>query len=335
MQIKKRTLPMYIFLNILTLGVYGFIVGMQMDREINAICKGDGQKPRNGYAIAVLLRFFVPVFGIIYYNYWWYQQANRLKLNAGRYGITVKESGTDVILMRTVLETPLAVANALEAALTQIITFLIALLVFAMGAEILAAMFLGISGLILTFFGGELTIGANISNAFMIKNLNRFADVYRNGAAPFNPMAYENYPSIANKYANFVPAWVNGAAPAVVPTPGPNPEPQPQPELKFGLLIGEKGSCAGYKFELRSGEEIIIGKDAKVSSVVIDPAYKEVSRKHVSVVYDALHDQYRVRDFSSNGTWANGGRMDNGVEYLVPRGSELKLANDKNIFRLG
>lgn len=92
---------------------------------------------------------------------------------------------------------------------------------------------------------------------------------------------------------------------------------------------------AGYTFDLTSGEEIIIGKDAKVSMVVIDPAYKEISRKHVGVCYDIINDQYRVKDYSSNGTWANGTKLISGQEVYLPHGTELKLANDKNIFRLG
>ena len=69
--------------------------------------------------------------------------------------------------------------------------------------------------------------------------------------------------------------------------------------------------------------------------VVIDPAYKEISRKHVGVCYDIIRDQYRVVDYSSNGTWANGSKLVPGQEFYLPHGTELKLANDKNTFRLG
>jgi len=102
-----------------------------------------------------------------------------------------------------------------------------------------------------------------------------------------------------------------------------------------GLLFGVLGSCAGYSFNLNPGEEIIIGKDPSVAAVIIDPAYKEISRKHVGVRYDIMKDQYCVIDYSSNGTWASGTRLEKEKPVYLPHGTELKLANDKNIFRLG
>ena len=104
------------------------------------------------------------------------------------------------------------------------------------------------------------------------------------------------------------------------------------------IIITAGGSEAimfAYMSCLNPGEEIIIGKDAKVSNVVIDPAYKEISRKHVSVVYDAERDVYRVTDYSSNGTWADEQRLIRNETINLRRGTVLKLANDKNVFRLG
>lgn len=341
---QKRTLPMYLFLNCLTLGIYGFIVARQMNQEINALCKGDKQEPAVGYVAAMFIRL-IPVFGPIYFTYWWYQQANRLKLNANRYGITVKESGTDVFLMRTVLETPLIFVTVLELIASLLVPSILIVL-FSLINPVMGIIFGGIFGLVLGIFSAELTAGANIANYYMMKNLNRFADVYRNGATPFDPMAYEYYPTVSTKYPNFVPNLINGGAIAAA-TPSVEDD-----EIEFGdsgegesrtgiltnpigSLIGMSGTCAGYKFDLTSGEEIVIGKDAKVSSVVIDPAYKEISRKHVGVCYDIIRDQYRVVDYSSNGTWANGSKLVPGQAVYLSHGAELKLANDKNTFRLG
>ncbi len=387
MRIEKRTLPMYIFLNIITLGIYGFIVSSKIDKEINALCKGDGEAPQFSYGVAVVLRGIAPMVGIIfglilalvgfnnipfvgflsdsytaiavflmmayggiifsiigsaisgiYLNFWWYRQANRLKLNANRYGMDVKEKGSDMILFRTVMDllfTPITIISfALALTIPALIIWLISL-ANSVGALVFASILIFIFSLPLMFFGAELTTGANFSAFFMFKNLNRFADVYRNGATPFDPMAYEYYPSIDNKYPNFVPNWVNGVAVVKEEPIVDNGEVSTGVLGSTGSLIGVNGTCAGYNFDLTSGEEIIIGKDAKVSSVVIDPAYKEISRKHVGVSYDIIRDQYRVVDYSSNGTWANGSKMIPGQEVYLPHGTELKLANDKNIFRLG
>ena len=335
MKIEKRTLPMYILLNCLTLGIYGFVVARQIGNEIDSLCKGDKQAPGVGYAAAMFSRL-IPVFGLFYLDYWWYQQANRLKLNANRYGLTVKESGTDIYLMRTVLNLPLFVVTALEIALAWLVPGLLVLL-FTLIHPVLGVIFLILFGVVFALFGAELTAGATICNYYMMKNLNRFADVARNGGAEFDPMAYEYYPCAAVKY----PAMLGGVAVVAAPTPADDYEacttidPPAPPKTTGGVLVGEKGTCAGYKFDLNPGEEIVIGKDAKVASVVIDPAYKEISRKHVGVTYDIVRDQYRVVDYSSNGTWANGAKLTAGQAVYMPHGTELKLANDKNIFRLG
>lgn len=395
MQIKKRSLPQYILLNCLTLGVYGLIVSKEIGDEINALCKGDGEQPKYGYVGAVMFRGIATVLGLlvgliaglaglgavngfgfgyipgmgaykaiavfssmltfgiaftaagsiisgIYLKYWWYKQANRLKLNANRYGLTVKEGGTDNFLFHTAVEVlfiPITVILfALSFAIPAFIIWLITLAKSA-GAAVFAVILLLVFALPLMLFGTELTTGSNFAMYFMFKNLNRFADVYRNGATPFDPMGYEYYPSHESKYPNFLPGLVNGngiASNAGFATDVDEPSDVPTGVLSsVGSLIGVNGSCAGYNFDLTSGEEIIIGKDAKVSMVVIDPAYKEISRKHVSVCYDIIRDQYRVVDYSSNGTWANGNKLVPGKEVYLPHGTELKLANDKNTFRLG
>ncbi len=330
---QKRTLPMYIFLNCITLGIYGFIVGKQMNEEINMLCKGDKQEPAVGYIAAVFIRL-IPIFGAIYFNYWWYQQANRLKLNANRYGLTVKESGTDILLMRTVLEVPLSFVSGLEAFASLIVPAVVAFL-FGLISPTLGGVFFGVFALVLLLFGAELTAGANVSNYYVMKNLNRFADVYRDGAAPFDPMAYEYYPTASSKYPNCIPkaiGLIKEEAPVVLPDPEPM---DPPTQMHTSFILGMKGSCAGYRFDLNSGEEIIIGKDAKVASVVIDPAYKEVSRKHVSVSYDAMRNQYCITDYSSNGTYLNGEKLVQGMPVYAMSGAEIRLANGKNIFQLG
>ena len=389
MQVQKRSFPMYVFLNCLTLGIYGLIVSMQIDKEVNALCQGDGEEPRFSYIIAVMLRGIAPILGLlvglviglmgasnvglnfipgmgaykaiavlfamfyfaliftlagsiisgIYLNYWWYKQANRLKLNAWRYGLMVKESGTDNFLFRTVLDLLfLPITIILFILSSAIPAFIIWLITLAgnTGAMVFAAVLLLIFSLPLMLFGMELTTGANFGMFFMFKNLNRFADVCQNGPAPFDPMGYEYYPSHESKYPNFLPKLVEGEIAQLQHNEGTISDGgEVTYDIRTGSLIGEKGSCGGYQFDLSPNEEIIIGKDAKVSSVVIDPAYKEISRKHVGICYDIARDEYRVTDYSSNGTWANGEKLTPGLPTYLPHGTELKLANGKNIFRLG
>ena len=423
MRIEKRSLPKFLLLNVLTLGIYGFITLNKIGKEINALCAGDGEEPRFGYTGAVMLRAISTFLGIllgfilglagsrlayfvydiffaffgrvlpwdafvfgpsraaivfismtglgilfsvvggvvsgIYLNYWWYRQTSRLKLNAGRYGLVIKESGTDTFLFRTALDTALLPFTLILLVLSFLIPGIIIFLLAAAGggAIVFACILAFLFTLPLMLFGTELTAGANYSFYFLFKNLNRFSDVVSGGAYPFDPMAYEYGASVENNYPNFLPNLNNGDLGVINNTYykteelGKKIDDLGKGNVKAGgnrdyvgetvavsgtgSLEGLKGTCAGYKFELKHGEEIVIGKDAKVSSIVIDPAFKQVSRKHVGVSYDANINQYRVKDYSSNGTWANDQKLTPGQSTLLGRGTVLKLADDKNTFRLG
>lgn len=388
MSVKKRSLPMYIFLNCITLGIYGFVVSSQIGKEINYLCKGDGERPAVGYFGAVMYRaiavFIGLIFGLImgvlqvneigisfgwmsldggwssscantliifgnmifwgtfctafggllsgiYFKYWWYTQTNRLKLNAWRYGLTVRESGMDNFLFRTVCEilfVPVTlVLYGLSFAFPSLIIWLVSL-ANSEGALIFAAILLFLCTIPMLLFGMELTTGANFAMYFTFKTLNRFADACHNSPEPFDRMGYKYYPSCENKYPNFLPGLINEAPPE------PSPFPAPAPRPSEGSITGIKGTCAGYRFDLTAGEEIVIGKDAKLSQIVIETAYKEISRKHVGVCYNMEYDQYLVTDYSTNGTWADGSRMAPGQGTYMRHGTELALANRKNIFRL-
>lgn len=380
MQIKKRSLPLYIFLNCITLGIYGFVVSMSVDNEINAICNGDDEEPRFSYAGAVMLRgissfvgivvglivslvafdkigggyldFFggyseikaavvfiaMAAFGLvftaigsiisgIYHKYWWYKQVNRLKVNAGRYDIEVKESGTDNILFRTVAEVftfPVTVALIDMSILIPGLLIWLITLAESTGAYVFAAILAFVFSIPLMLFGMELTTGANFATYFVFKNLNRFADVAANGAKPFDKMDYKYYLSNESVVGNVVAQPVKVEPDKIIDT---------VPVFK-GSLVGLKGSCGGYNFELTPGEEFVIGKDAKMASIVIDPSYKEISRKHCGITYSQATDNFAIIDYSSNGTWANEIKLSRGEVAYFPKGTVIKLANDKNTFRL-
>ena len=279
----------------------------------------------------------------IYHKYWWFKQTSRLQLNANRYNMEVREKGTDHFMFRTATEVPLLPATiALKCAALLLPTLMCFLIWF--GSPIFALILFTLFVMIFCIFGTELTAGSCFSLSRVIKTLNRYSAVYKNGMKPFDPMAYEYYPCADSTYPAVLPDILAGkfvAPPQVVPEPVPdewdldNEIVEEKTIPKYGCIVGVKGSCSGYYFDLNPGEEIIIGKDAKVSNVVIDPAYKEISRKHVSVVYDAERDVYRVTDYSSNGTWADEQRLIRNETINLRRGTVLKLANDKNVFRLG
>lgn len=429
MQIEKRRLPVYILLNCLTLGIYGFVVSNQIGNEVDQLCAGDDEEPRFGYGGAVLFRaipvfiglivglvfgiiastgvdnivinmfdsaddllgtvlgfvhlddllgasifgsFFsivsdykgitimsfmivgVLLFGLlgrfisrIYLNYWWYKQTGRLKLNAHRYGITVKETGTDTYLFRTVLNVFLAPITLLLNVFALFIPGLICYLITlgkSTGAVLAALIILFLFLVPWLIFNSEISAGASFSTYFVFKNMNRYSDAVANGAAGFDRLGYNYYPSRESFYPGYLPRLLGGdfagKQPIIVRDESKDDRKKDigrdvVDHADVGSLVGLKGSCAGYSFDLNPGEEIVIGKDAKLSSVVIDPAYKEVSRKHVGITYEVLSNAYRVVDYSSNGTKANGNRLTKDSPTVLPKGTIIELANGKNSFRLG
>lgn len=96
------------------------------------------------------------------------------------------------------------------------------------------------------------------------------------------------------------------------------------------------GNCAGYNIPIKSGTEVLIGKDPAICQIVIDRKYGKVSRKHCGVMYDAMNGVYMVTDYSSNGTFVvNGQRLPSNQVAYLEAGTTLNLAKTENAFRLG
>lgn len=392
MQKSYRSIAVYIVLNCLTLGIYGFIVNRKIGKDINNICANDGQKPGMGYGYVILLRAIMPIFGLIigfifglvaycgnpgfgfikfvnnfdwlwydliqkplewfftdlfglylkewslgatkFYGVitfsiafglffavigyfttsivryvWCYKNAERFKRAASQYGVSVKDGGSNDLLYRTALEIALSPASALLLLLGMFAPIVFGFIIYActrsvMGIAI-ATFIIFISSVINFVFGADMRCGSILATVPYFKNI---------------PLCYGDY----------------GPVPTPIPPSPPIPPIPPiDPPVPSGSLIGVKGTYAGYTFKIHHGEEIVVGKDARESSVVIDPIYKEVSRKHFSVSYDADRGLYKVVDYSSNGTWSNSEKLIRGQAAYLLSGSEIKLANGKNSFRLG
>lgn len=268
-----------------------------------------------------------------YRHFWWYEQNNRMKLNAGRYNIEVRESGLSVMAWQMVgriatIGTVLAVLFALSFVFPIVShTADLASKVWFYGTASSAE--LNIVALVITiiiagfFITAALNISKYISTAFMMKNLNRLAEASKMGGSRFDPMGYVYYD--ADK--NFIVGQPRNVAAAANNSPVNN-------EVAPPRITCVHGALSGYSFDIARGEELIIGKDAAYANIVIDPAYKEVSRKHCGIRFDANNNSYRVTDYSSNGTFVGGTRLTKGAETTLSRGTEISLANGKNIFRL-
>ncbi|MCI9449048.1 MAG: DUF4234 domain-containing protein [Clostridiales bacterium] len=89
-----RNIVMYVLLNIITCGIYGYYFIYKLAEDVNIMCKDDGQSTA-GLGMFILLSFITCGF---YAYYWYYQIGNRLQANAPKYGISIPESGTTILL---------------------------------------------------------------------------------------------------------------------------------------------------------------------------------------------------------------------------------------------
>lgn len=89
-----RNIVMVVLLSIITCGIYSYYFIYKLAEDVNEMCKDDGQK--TGGLVAFILLSYITCG--LYAYYWYYQLANRLQANADKYGITVAESGTTILL---------------------------------------------------------------------------------------------------------------------------------------------------------------------------------------------------------------------------------------------
>lgn len=89
-----RSILIFVLLSIVTCGIYGLIFLYLLIQDVNTACEGDGEETP-GFLLYLLLS--VCTCGI-YQFIWFYKLGNRLSNNCRRYGFSVSEDGTTVLL---------------------------------------------------------------------------------------------------------------------------------------------------------------------------------------------------------------------------------------------
>lgn len=89
-----RSLLLFIVLSIVTCGIYSFWFIYTISQDVNTACQGDGDNT-TGLVAYIILSYITCG---LYSWYWLYRLGNRLQSNAYRYGITITENGTTVLL---------------------------------------------------------------------------------------------------------------------------------------------------------------------------------------------------------------------------------------------
>lgn len=103
---------------------------------------------------------------------------------------------------------------------------------------------------------------------------------------------------------------------------------------KFGAIIGTAGVYAGQEFPIEDGTGVTIGRDPARCSIVYPDNSTNVSRRHCAVRYYADTHTYGITDFSKNGTFVNGTRLETGVEKEFSAGSVITLGEGNESFCL-
>jgi DNA-binding LytR/AlgR family response regulator len=105
-------------------------------------------------------------------------------------------------------------------------------------------------------------------------------------------------------------------------------------QTKAGAIVFVKGELVGSIIRIRGEKEITIGRSAHDADIVMND--ENVSRRHCVVIYHTQTNDYSVVDYSKNGTFQiDGERLEQMKEVRMKPGTELRLGNSDNAFRLG
>lgn len=94
--LRKQNLGLYIFLNIITLGVYGLFFWYRWTENINTICNGDGKDSANYVLVYILDWFSLGIYSLI----WNASMGERMYQKANEYGIELKHGGMFILIWR-------------------------------------------------------------------------------------------------------------------------------------------------------------------------------------------------------------------------------------------
>lgn len=87
-------LGMFILLNLVTCGIYGYYIIYQLARDVNQMCAEDGDQI-GGLAMYIVMSFLTCG---IYNIYWLYKIQNRMCAAGPRYNVMVTENGGTVLM---------------------------------------------------------------------------------------------------------------------------------------------------------------------------------------------------------------------------------------------
>lgn len=177
-------------------------------------------------------------------------------------------------------------------------------------------------------------LGYIIAVCLIISDMNRLADAYVKAC---KNAENERYPEVGEiiKESNEI-ELLNESADEVTQEEVPEQKTSERQEnvaCVCGKLIGLTGEYSRTEIPLIRNQEIILGRDASMVSVVVNG--KKISRVHCSIQCDRkVQNSYIVTDYSTNGVFVDGKRIPRNLPVCVSAGSILALADGANKFQL-
>ena len=182
-------------------------------------------------------------------------------------------------------------------------------------------------------------IGPYVALYLLISNTNRICKAYNNSAGGVNVNVNINIDSIdpgymkddswkkelddKNKDTVKIGVKVNDE----IPTTGLSP---------VGTLRFTKGNFSGNEVDIRSQQEIMIGRSSQYCQIILTE--QDISRKHCSIKYEyqGSTSAYYVTDYSTFGVIVNDSqKLEKGVTQRLPKGTKLTLGQGSNEMILG
>ena len=368
--IKDRRLWKLVLFGIITFGIYAAIYLYRTAKDLDTVCqRQEAEDPeRTGVMIAVApivllavivyscvallfpegplkeLRIAHIITGLIfavmsaYVIFWFFQQGNRMKDAAARYGFTVREGGGTYVLWMTA-----------------------GLLLMFVGPNYGIYLFFSNLNRLCAAYSYQIENGLDENGMTTVRT-----DGNRRRSRPM-PLPGQT-PGDGNKTPGPAPhQYMPGPQPAPFQSapgpaqhqnvPGPQPLPyqtpagpqQPGPGQQGGVFVyedstptissvsgtleGIRGQYAGMKMNINPGDEVVIGRSGQYSQLIIPDM--DVSRKHCTIRYSTSENCFYVTDHSSVGSFLNGSiRLEKEVSTRVPMGSKISLGNGNNEFIL-
>lgn len=106
------------------------------------------------------------------------------------------------------------------------------------------------------------------------------------------------------------------------------------PGIPRGVLVGLSGIYAGAEIPFADGEKIRLGRLNNNDLIFEDQP--KVSRNHCQIQWNAGRKKFCIRDYSSNGSFANGSEecLPQNIDLWLDPGTVLAIGDNTNCFRL-